>query len=296
MSSPELEEEILSPEISPKRRNRFGKWALVLFSLVGLSLFGFGVFRYFVAGPFGLHAPGHLVEAPSLPPRISFQFDEQVFFSEWKQHIFHERTTYQIETGPENERILHAISQGSSSGYFRELDLDLSQRPFLSWEWRAIQFPSNKKNEALAAKLDNDFAARVYAIFKGRTPLTSYVIQYVWDDHFPEGTYVESPYSKRVKILVVQSGHMESPDAWVGEKRDLVGDYEMLFGKRPRGNLLAIGLMSDADNTGTAAEAFYRRFVIERTQKDVKQERRYHRLWKIVVDLWDKLRITSPRS
>ena len=97
------------------------------------------------------------------------------------------------------------------------------------------------------------------------------VIQYVWDDHFPEGVYVESPYSKRVRILVVRSGRTANQDGWVAEKRDLVKDYEMLFGKQPRGSLLAIGLMSDSDNTGTVAEALYRHFAIEKTQKEVRK-------------------------
>ena len=179
----------------------------------------------------------------------------------WKEHVFHQKTLFKVETDENGENILRAVSKGTSSVLVKEIDVKLSQRPLLTWEWKAVQFPSNKKNEILAAKPDNDFAARVYVAFRGSTPLSSDVIQYVWDDHFPEGTYAESPYSGKTKIIVIQNG----PSAdWITERRDLIKDYEMLFGKPPHGDVVAVGLMSDSDNTGTSSEAYYRRLVLEK--------------------------------
>ncbi|MBI3999670.1 MAG: DUF3047 domain-containing protein [Candidatus Omnitrophica bacterium] len=188
----------------------------------------------------------------------------QAFFQEWKEHIFHKKTVYKIETDENGENFLHATSHGASSVLFKQMNIKPSEHPFLTWEWKAIRFPSNKQNKTLAAKSDNDFVARVYVAFRGQnllSPLSSDVIQYVWDGHFPEGTHAASPFSKRTKIFVIRSSS-EVLGAWMVEKRDLVKDYEMLFGKPLRGSIIAVGIMSDSDNTGTDSEAYYRRLAI----------------------------------
>ena len=125
----------------------------------------------------------------------------------------------------------------------------MEERPRLSWEWKVIEFPTNKKNEVLGDKMDNDYAARVYVMFKGSTILTSEVIQYIWDDHFEEGEWRDSPYSSRVKLLVVEKGISDNDDGWVAEERDLYEDYRFLFGKAPSKPLSAVGVGSDSDDT-----------------------------------------------
>lgn len=274
---------------SVEMRSPFRKWFPLLILLIG---FGVASLIYLLSTqPKSLLSPV-LSDQVSFLPLIRFEFKDTAPSSvgylangkmglsrflgkmgksvapsnleQWKEHVFHGKTLYQVETGENNETIVHAVSQATSSLLFQEINVKRSDRPFLTWEWKAIRFPSNKKNEILASKSDNDFAARVYAVFQGRTPLTSHMIQYVWDDYFPDGTYVESPYSSKVKIVVVQSGRPNSSDGWVREKRDLVKDYEMLYGNPPRGNLIAVGLMSDSDNTGTVSEAYYRRLSIEK--------------------------------
>ena len=138
-----------------------------------------------------------------------------------------------------------------------------SQMPFLTWTWRVSQFPSNKVNEELNSKRDNDFGARVYAIFKGKLPLSHEVIQYVWDNHFPEGTHAKHRTAGSVRYFVVEDGEAKSSDTWVAEKRNLAADYEMLFGKPLRKKLVGIGLMTDSDNTGTASEVYFGEMAIE---------------------------------
>ena len=59
----------------------------------------------------------------------------------------------------------------------------------------------------------------------------------------------------------VQSGTDEKGE-WVLEKRDVVSDYEMLFGKAPSKDVVGVGLMVDSDNTETEAEAYYRRITV----------------------------------
>ena len=65
---------------------------------------------------------------------------------------------------------------------------------------------------------------------------------------------------------MVQHGRADSGGGWTVERRDLVQDYKMLFGRAPRRDVVAVGLMSDSDNTGTVSEAYFRRLILEQPQ------------------------------
>ena len=243
-----------------KSRNR---WFLPLFIAIGLCAVAAFLFSRFNHKPV-VSAP--LSEHISFVPLQQFSLDEHSFFNEWKEHNFHGATSYRIVSDQSGEKMLHAWSKGTSSALFKQVSINLSDRPFLSWEWKVTQFPVHRKNALLAQANENDFAGRVYVAFKGHTPLTSDVIQYVWDDHLPQGAFANSPFSKKVKMFVIRSGSSASQGEWVSEKRDLVKDYEKLFGKSVRGNVTAIGLMSDSDNTGSSSEAYFRRIAVEKPQ------------------------------
>ena len=202
-------------------------------------------------------------EQVALVPWLRLEFNEPTFFKDWNEHEFNGKSDYKIELDEGAEPFLHASSQATSSVLLRQVHVQSSERPFLTWEWKAKQFPSNKKSQKLGAKSDNDFSARVYAIFGGGLPFNSEVIQYVWDDHFPEGTFVSGPFSGKTKIFVIQNGKTSD---WVREKRDLAADYRELFGKPLKANLAVIGVMSDSDNTHTQSEAYFRRFEIQKPE------------------------------
>ena len=227
------------------------KW-LVMLAL--LFLLGLGAFWY-LNQPHGRPLLIHSLVDPDLIPIKDIVFKEPLK-QYWKEHVFKSPTSYQVEDGT-----LHASSQGNSSMIYQNVHVDLSQRPFLEWEWKAIRFPSNKKGKGLAEKSNNDFAGRVYAIFKGNSPIAADVIQYVWDDRYPEGTSSGSPFLNNVKILVVQSG---ASLEWVSEKRDILEDYRRLFGRNPRWPLSAIAIMSDSDNTQTQSEIYYRNLSLKK--------------------------------
>lgn len=233
------------------------KWSLLIFALL---LIGSGIFLYLdrpVHYPYSF--PLRLLPASDLTLIQNFHFQEPLK-KNWKEHVFKTRTSYKAENG-----ILHAASQGDSSMLFQAVRVDPSDRPFLTWEWKVIQFPSNKKGKRLADKSNNDFAGRVYVLFKGRTPVATEVIQYVWDDRYAEGTSSGSPFLKNVRILVVQSG---SSSEWVSEKRDILQDYQNLFGRKPHWPVTAVGVMSDSDNTHTRSEIYYRHLSIQKPQSN----------------------------
>jgi hypothetical protein len=54
---------------------------------------------------------------------------------------------------------------------------------------------------------------------------------------------------------VVESG-AERLNQWLSYERNIKADYEKAFGEAP-GALIAIGLMTDTDNTRSQAQAWY---------------------------------------
>lgn len=256
----------------PMRRAVF---ALLLLSTAAVS----GTIGYLLGRAF---TPGAGVPAAPETTGFSVVFDSDAALKGWVERSFNSRSRYTIVRDATGEAALRGESQAASSGLFKAVSFQASQRPTLTWEWRAETFPSNKRNEAFAAKADNDFAARVYAIFKGSLPTAPHVLQYVWDDHFPEGTRGQSPFLKSTKVLVVQSGPPPPSGQWVSERRNLVEDYELAFGNPPRGDLQGIGFMTDADNTTTQAAALYRSFSIEGLKEPAALARGRFPIWSAV--------------
>lgn len=80
-------------------------------------------------------------------------------------------------------------------------------------------------------------------------------LMYVWSNHAPLETVFTSARTDRVRKIVVETGehHLRR---WRSYRRDLSADFYRTFGERP-GPLVGIGLMTDADNTGSTAEAWY---------------------------------------
>ncbi len=86
-------------------------------------------------------------------------------------------------------------------------------------------------------------------------PLPHATLMYVWDHRHPAGTLLRHPRTDRVRVLVVASGEAML-GRWVDFERDIAADYEQAFGKPPV-RLTGLALMTDANNTGQRAEAWY---------------------------------------
>jgi len=86
-------------------------------------------------------------------------------------------------------------------------------------------------------------------------PLPHATLMYVWDHHHPVGTVLRHPRTDRVRVLVVASGEA-GLGRWVDIERDIAADYTLAFGKSPV-RLIGLAIMTDANNTGQRAEAWY---------------------------------------
>lgn len=91
-------------------------------------------------------------------------------------------------------------------------------------------------------------------LLTGETPPYA-TLMYVWATEADLESVYQSARTDRVRKIVVESGtrHLRT---WRHYRRDLAADYWRVFAEKP-GPLIAIGLMTDADNTGSSAEAWY---------------------------------------
>ena len=195
-------------------------------------------------------------------------FQEHGTAKRWEEKIFKGKTRFVVHE--ENEGVtLSASSRDSCSGLYAKVDREAAADLYLSWKWKAVQFPQKKDPGRLSNKSEDDFAARVYVMFAGPNFFKSDVIEYIWDERILPGTAATSPYTERVKLLVLQSGpSLPESDGWQTEERNIREDYRKLFGKTPSRPISVIALMSDSDNTGTQSEAFFAEFTFKKKLKE----------------------------
>ena len=77
----------------------------------------------------------------------------------------------------------------------------------------------------------------------------------MWSASVPVGTILTSAFSRRAKIIVVESGR-EHLGRWRTVTRNLADDYRRAFGDEPPA-VIAVGLMSDSDNTRSSTSAYF---------------------------------------
>lgn len=149
----------------------------------------------------------------------------------------------------------------------RSVDVDLSQSPFLHWEWK-IDNPVVPAD--LSTKGQDDRALAVYVSFacdseratlaeKLTRPMIDLihgsdapgrVISYVWAGYGQPGDLVESPYFGDANVMVICRTAMAPVGQWIGERFDVVQDHERIFGKPPA-SIEHVLISSDSDDTGT---------------------------------------------
>ncbi len=185
---------------------------------------------------------------------------------EWEQKTFKGQTDFKV-LSEDGKNYLSSESRDACTGLFVKTPEPATDGLYLSWRWRVRAFPQKKHPELLSNRSEDDFAARVYVIFLASNFFRSDVIEYIWDERFVPGTTQDSPYSDRVKLLVIRRGPPGAEGGgWLSEERNLLEDYKKLFGKAPRNPLGLVALMSDSDNTGTSASADFADIVLKRKQ------------------------------
>lgn len=212
---------------------------------------------------------------PTQSPLVPFsrldRLDPAGPWADWPFHASKRRTQYRsVMLG--GRRVVEAQADSSVSGLRHTVDLDPSTRPILEWGWRI---------DAVLAEADigdrraDDSPVRIVLAFDGDVstlPLKEQMffervkllggqdmpyatLMYVWCSRRAPGEITENPHTSRVRKIVVESG-AGGVRQWRDYRRDIVADYERAFGAKP-GRLIAVGVMSDSDNTRQRTVGWY---------------------------------------
>ena len=193
----------------------------------------------------------------------------------WKPFTFgniDKHTVYSVVE--EDSGWLRAESECAASARMIRLeDVDLAKTPVLHWRWR-VDRPLTI--EAERTKAGDDFAARVYVMFRFEPDKASFLqrlrhrvgsaayaveapgsaLSLVWSSREPEGAHWKSPYGDESAMLVVAGGRQRQTGTWYRESLDIASAYRASFATDPP-PLLALAVMTDADNScGKATAGF----------------------------------------
>ncbi len=172
--------------------------------------------------------------------------------SSWKEKRFKGSTIYET-VAFDGRTVLRAASNGTASGVFRNVRIDLRKTPILRWSWR-IEKPLDPVDER--TRNGDDYGARIYVIRKH--PLLFWktrALNYVWSSSLSKGADWPNAHTRAVHMVAVRSGTSEA-GRWMDERRDVRTDFRDLFGRHVR-HIDGVALMTDTDNAGGAAVAYY---------------------------------------
>jgi len=168
--------------------------------------------------------------------------------------------------------VLSAKADGAATGLGQPTKIDIRATPVIEWRWKVSRLIAAADN-AVASKEDSP--ARIVFSFGGdraKLPLTDRLaltlsdqrsgkptpyatLMYIWSNKAPVGTVIPNPHTGRVQMIVASSGPA-GVGAWQSLKRNVLEDYRKAFNEDP-GLLMSIGVLTDTDNTGESAEAWY---------------------------------------
>jgi hypothetical protein len=182
------------------------------------------------------------------------------------------RATHYTLVTDEGNVVLRAEANASMASLMHPLRIAPKDIQFISWRW---QISNTLSKSDIGTRAGDDFPARVYVLFDydvsklsllQRTKIylarklygrdvPAAALCYVWDGKAPVGTSEWSPYTDRVRVIVVESGSA-NVNRWREVERDLVADFRAAFGEDPPA-ISGVAVASDTDNTGESVTATF---------------------------------------
>jgi hypothetical protein len=171
----------------------------------------------------------------------------------WQNKEFKGHTDYSA-VKVDNITVVEAVSDNAASGLFYEKKIDLEKTPYLNWRWR-VEAPIINSNEL--SKKGDDFVARVYVVVSGGLVFwNTRAINYVWTSQLPKDKVWLNPYAGDHAMMVAMRSISDGAGVWYTEKRNILADFKSLTDQNIR-QIDAIAIMTDTDNTGNKAKAYY---------------------------------------
>jgi len=169
-----------------------------------------------------------------------------------------------------HQLVMHAQADVSASGLY--VSLIARDAGVMRWAWRTRDVIRTADN-TLGSR--EDAPLRIFVAFDGDRSTLSLkdqlmyemarlttgrempyaTLMYIWAGRRQAGSILPNPHTDRVRMIVADSGVAHTGE-WRCHERDLRADYRKAFGQEP-GRVIAVGIMTDTDNTKTKAESWY---------------------------------------
>lgn len=174
--------------------------------------------------------------------------------------------------------VVRGHADDSASGLVRRIRVDLAEHPTLSWRWKVDGVIARGD---VSRRDGDDYPARIYVTFDypasrlsfgdrvkyralralGYRNIPTRALNYIWANKPGETRIVPNPYTDWVQMVPVESGPANA-GRWRSVRRNVAADYRAAFGEEPPA-ITGIAIMTDADNTGASATAYYGDITME---------------------------------
>ena len=177
----------------------------------------------------------------------------------------------------DGKRVLKVEADQSYGNLVHSTQLPLNDTTTLAWRWRVDEFVQGAD---LRTRAGDDGIAKLCVFFDfptdrlsvgERTRLAlarratgedvpSEALCYVWDNKEAKGTELNNAFTKRMRMIVLESGAAPGSGVWRAERRSLLADYRRAFGDEAGSTLpdvVAVAVSADADNTRGHGIAFF---------------------------------------
>lgn len=168
--------------------------------------------------------------------------------------------------------VVHARANGSSSGLALNVDIDPRRSPVVRWRWkvpRLVPGADNTRRETddAPARIELAFSGDISSLPFGERLFFTQVkttagidvpyatLEYSWGSGADAGSIMVNQWTGRIRGVLVRSGPQGMGD-WASEERNVYEDFKAAFGEEP-GRITQVAIWTDADATGTTAEAWY---------------------------------------
>ena len=178
----------------------------------------------------------------------------------WESKSFKGNTEYTI-VQEDGRTVLKAHAKSAASGISKKLKFNSVTHRYLKWSWKIDRIIAQGNEKT---KQGDDYAARVYVVFPGRFFWQMRALNYIWANKLPKGEFVPNAFTSNAMLLAVESGPSKAGQ-WVTETQDILADYRRVFGEDPP-EAGAIAIMTDTDNTGAEATAWYGDITLSTTR------------------------------
>ena len=185
-------------------------------------------------------------------------------------------TTFEV-VRQDGKSVLKVQADDSYGNLVHPVRVALDGAASLAWRWRVERFVEgadlrSRSGDDGAAKLCVFFALPTDRLpFGERTRLAlarsatgedvpSETLCYVWDAKEAKSTLLPNAFTRRIRMLVLESGPAGAGiDSWRGERRNLLADYQRAFGDEAGGlqpDIVGVAISAVADNTEGPGLAF----------------------------------------